>query len=281
MRALPGIGGLAALPLAAVLLAAAPAAGQGDTCATGPGAAFGVTAYQCANCGVEQRVGTPTAFQFFAEPVILAVEEGSPLRPGDIVEAVDGKPITTRAGAHAFTYPSRSRSTVTVRRDGARRDLAVRVADTCRTPPAPPTAAVPPTAPTPAVPPTAPTPAVAPTPPTPPTPPTESGQGRFGFALGCLPSCTHTRASDGTRYYRHDGPPPVVGVREGGPADRAGMQVGDRVTHVDGLSIVTEAGGLRFLRAARGREMRLTLDRGGRAIEVELRAPSPRSPGAP
>jgi hypothetical protein len=266
--------GIAALPMVALLLAPVPAAGQSDPeCAIGPGAAFGVTAYQCANCGIDQRAGTRTAFQFFAEPVVLAVEEGSPLRPGDIVEAVDGKPITTRAGADAFTYPTRSRSTVTVRRDGAPRNLAVRVADACRTPPTPPTppvAAVPPTAPTPAVAPTPPTPAVAPTPP---TPPTEGRGGRFGFALGCLPSCTHARASDGTRYYRHDGPPPVVAVRAGGPADRAGMRVGDRVTHVDGLSIVSEAGGLRFLSAARGREMRLTLDRDGRTIEVELRAP--------
>jgi membrane-associated protease RseP (regulator of RpoE activity) len=268
--ALRGIGRLAALIFAGLLLAAVPATGQGDSdCATGPGAAFGVTAYQCANCGVEQRSGTPTAFQFFAEPVVLEVEDGSPLRPGDIVEAVDGKPITTRAGAHAFTYPTRSRSTVTVRRDGARRDLAVRVTDTCRTP-TPPTPPTPPIAPTPPTSPVAPTPSVAPTPP---TPPTEGRGGRFGFALGCLPSCTHTRASDGTRYYRHDGPPPVVAVREDGPADRAGMRVGDRVTHVDGLSIVSEAGGLRFLSAARGREMRLTLDRDGRAIEVELRAP--------
>jgi hypothetical protein len=274
VRALRGIGALAAL---ALLLAPVPAAGQGDSdCATGPGAAFGVTAYQCANCGIEQRGGTRTAFQFFAEPVILDVEDGSPLRPGDIVEAVDGKPITTRAGAEAFTYPTRSRSTVTVRRDGARRDLAVAVTDACRTPPTPPTpavAAVPPTAPTPptaATPPTAPTPAVAPTPP---TPPAEGRGGRFGFALGCLPSCTHTRAADGTQYYRHDGPPPVVAVRAGGPADRAGMRVGDRVTRVDGLSIVSEAGGLRFLSAARGREMRLTLERDGRAIDVVLRAP--------
>jgi membrane-associated protease RseP (regulator of RpoE activity) len=277
VRARPRIGGLAASICAGLVLAAVPAAGQADPdCTSGPGAAFGVTAYQCANCGVEQRSGTPTAFQFFAEPVVLEVEAGSALRPGDIVEAVDGKPITTRAGAHAFTYPSRSRSTVTVRRDGTRRDLAVQVADACRTPPTPPTpavAAVPPTAPTPAVPPTSPTPSVAPTPPTPPTPPKSGRGGRFGFALGCLPSCTHTRASDGTQYYRHDGPPPVVAVREGGPADRAGMRVGDRVTHVDGLSIVSEAGGLRFLSAARGREMRLTLDRGGRAVEVELKAP--------
>ena len=64
-----------------------------------------------------------------------------------------------------------------------------------------------------------------------------------------------------------------MAVREGGPADRAGMRVGDRVTRVDGLSIVSEAGGLRFLRAARGREMRLTVDREGRTVELELRAP--------
>ena len=281
--ALPSLVALAILPLAALPRAAAQSA---HVCSTGPGSAFGVTAYQCANCGIEQRPGDRHVYQFFAEPVILEVDDQTPLRAGDIVEAVDGKPITTRAGAQAFTYPSGSESTVTLRRDGRRLDVAVELIDLCPEPPKPPTP------PTPVVPPRPPTAVVPGQPVRPPTPPTVAPTptpvptpmpvvrprpaertGRFGLALGCLPSCTKARASNGTDYYRFDGPPPVVALRLNGPADRAGVQVGDHVTHVDGLSITNEAGALRFLEASRGSEMRLTLEREGERIEVLLQVP--------
>lgn len=261
----------AGLPVLTIpLLFAAPAAGQsGPRCSSGPGAAFGVTAYQCANCGVEQRAGDLT-FQFFAEPVILEVDDQTPLRPGDIIEAVDGKPITTRAGAEALTYPKGRESRVSLRRDGRRLDVVVELVDGC----VPPTSPTPPTAPTP---PAAPAPVQPLRPVTPPTPPVQprppERTGRFGFAVECLPSCTRVRASDGTQYHRFDGPPRVVGLRARGAADQAGLQVGDVVTHVDGLPITSEGGALRLFQVPRGDELRLTLDRGGETIEVVLKAP--------
>ena len=61
----------AAIATLVVLAAPRPAAGQDPECATGPGAAYGVTSYQCANCATEQKPGTRTVFRFFAEPVVL------------------------------------------------------------------------------------------------------------------------------------------------------------------------------------------------------------------
>jgi hypothetical protein len=91
---------LAALGIA--LLVAAKLAAQ-EACG-GPGASLGVTAYQCASCSFKHEMGR-TIYGFNAEPVVTMVSPWSALRVGDVVEAVDGKPITTADGAGAFTYP--------------------------------------------------------------------------------------------------------------------------------------------------------------------------------
>ncbi len=67
----------------------------------------------------------------------------------------------------------------------------------------------------------------------------------------------------GLRLYR---PPldPVLGrVVGGGAADRAGLQAGDRVTHLDGRSVATWDDLVRAVRAAPERTLRLTLEREG------------------
>ena len=84
----------------------------------GPGEAYGVIAYQCASCAFKRDKGAAPEFSFNAEPRILATTEWSALRQGDVVEAINGQPITTRAGSDQFTYPSRgeSRSSPSTRR---------------------------------------------------------------------------------------------------------------------------------------------------------------------
>jgi len=82
---------------AAVLAAQSLGAQQPSAC-PGPGGAFGVTAYQCSSCEFQHEKSLAPAYSFHAEPIVLRTSATSALRPGDIVEAVNGQPITTRAG---------------------------------------------------------------------------------------------------------------------------------------------------------------------------------------
>jgi hypothetical protein len=254
------------LTLAHIVLAVAsisPADGpeaQGRRC-SGPGAAFGVTSYQCEKCGVSSHDGR-TRFMFDAEPRVLAAEEGSSLRRDDIVVAVDGRSIRTGEGAEAFTYPLRGTHTVTVRRAGRRVDLTAEVTIDCTGGSQPaldgmPAAAAP-----------APQPAAG---------GSSAGTGRLGFALACIPSCTRTRGPDGSIYWKFDAEPTVAAVRASSPAAAAGVQVGDTVVQVDGKSILAPEGHLRLIRAQSGsvRSVTLTVRRGGveRTIDLTVERP--------
>ncbi len=114
----------ALVPLAAPLAAQVVAQPAGVRC--GAGVAFGVTSYQCSNCSIAYKRdgGEQTTYSFGAELVVLKVAEGSQLRVGDVIVAVNGNPITTRAGADQFVYPAAgSKTLITVRRDGVNVDV--------------------------------------------------------------------------------------------------------------------------------------------------------------
>jgi hypothetical protein len=114
----------------ALLFAASPLVAQArDVCPNGPGAAFGIVAYQCANCGFKQDQ-RPT-YSFFAEPVVVEVNGKTGVTAGDVVEAVNGKPITTTAGAEAFSYPATGENSITIRRGRERQVVRVSVSSAC------------------------------------------------------------------------------------------------------------------------------------------------------
>jgi hypothetical protein len=113
---------------------------SGPNCSSGPGSAYGIVAYQCANCGFKHESGRPASFTFFAEPVVTQVDRSAAFattRPlividgvvqgivavGDVIEAVDGHPITTQAGADLFAYPTPGSHSLTVRRGREREVL--------------------------------------------------------------------------------------------------------------------------------------------------------------
>jgi membrane-associated protease RseP (regulator of RpoE activity) len=262
-------------------------------CAFGPGAAFGVTAYQCASCsfkldregnaGPERARGYRRTAQyrpiygFQSEPIVLETEPNSLLEPGDVIVSVNAQPITTRAGSDLFTYPGPGEYVIRVRRAGTRMDITMRVThvcangftflrDTTGTPP----------------------PSLfgrrgrggAPEPPPGPDVPAEQRtfdesrmtvDRRFGFGVSCQPSCTRTRARDGSEYYKFDGYPPIIAVITGGVAESAGLREGDQIVEIDGLSILGEQGALRFQRAAQKETLRVTVRRNGEQIAYLLR----------
>jgi hypothetical protein len=322
---------------------------------TGPGAAFGVVAYKCADCEVKQENGA-TVWSFHAEPVITEVTDWSVLRAGDVVEAVNGSPITSTEGADAFANPTFWRTRVArgaiarlytlrldslVRKidsakwgsargrvggaampDSVRRLTAKLLADSVDW-------------------------AVAPTmnirvrrdgksstlTQSPRCPgvgfgrgrgrgenvdvdlggraagatiaigrgrggragrgiPPDTGAGleairatldavenaqpngsRFGFALDCPQLCAPSRATSGDPYMRYYGFPTIAATREGGPAAKSGLRVGDVVTKVDGASILLERGALRLFHADAASTLRLTVRRDGKESDFTLGTP--------
>jgi C-terminal processing protease CtpA/Prc len=104
----------------------------------------------------------------------------------------------------------------------------------------------------------------------------EADLGRFGLALGCTPSCTRTRAPDGAIYWRYDEYPPIVALRTNGAASAAGLRVGDVVTRVDGISILSAEGAQRFFRASAGNRLTLTVRRAGEERQVNMEVGPPR-----
>jgi hypothetical protein len=291
--------------IAVVALCAQSVAAQDWTappCASGPGASFGVTAYQCASCTfkfepqdvttgrLHFRMGQDTAsrvytvarqrratFGFNTEPVVLETAASSVLRPGDVIEAVNDLPITTRAGSDLFTYPATGTYTIRVRRGGNRIEVTSQVTTSCG-PVFRWDYAIPPGrrgrsgGDAPANPPevidalrTNRT-GLAPAPSN-----TGAMDRRFGFAVGCLPSCTRSRARNGSEYYKFDGFPPVVDLIDGGVAHSAGIRKGDQIVEIDGLSILDEEGALRFLQSTRSKSLELTVLRNGERIRYSLR----------
>lgn len=260
---------------------------------TGPGEAFGVTAYQCASCSFKRDKDKLAEYNFSAEPIVLEIASWSILRAGDVIEAVNGQPITTRAGADQFTYPRGGESLLSVRRSGSRVELRATSRPECpdvsrfdprsidrvevlkgaaaenlygprgaggvvhifRKPRydslsvlgAQPISGIPDSKGSPT-------------------------DGRYGFAISCLPSCTRTKASDGTEYFKFDGYPSIAGIRAGGPAAMIGLRVGDVVTDIDGISILTEGGALRFQRSERKESLHVTIMRDGKKVGYLLQA---------
>ncbi len=101
-----------------------------QACSLGPGELFGIVAYQCANCGFKREKPDGPTYLFYAEPVVLEAKSPGVFRVGDVVESVDGKPITTSAGAELFTYPAVGDHEVSVRRGRTRLGLRMTISAT-------------------------------------------------------------------------------------------------------------------------------------------------------
>jgi S1-C subfamily serine protease len=286
-----------------IAASASVAVAQASTprCATGPGSLFGIQAYQCANCGFKYENGKRTQYTFFAEPTVTQVERTSNVQVGDVIEAVDGRPITTDGGSEQFTYPATGEHTLTVRRGRERQEIRMKLETSCYASTTvgggagfggsattasggrPSSVTRPPG--------------------------TASGgsgsggsganvttaaevrvvdalsgraissattwaervnssTGKFGFGIECEPSCSMKRQPSGDFHYKYDGYPRIVAVVRGTAADRAHLEVGDHIVKVNGRSILEESGVLE--RAEQQNEIRMTVRRDGKDIDVVM-----------
>jgi hypothetical protein len=254
-------------------------------------------------------------WRFRSEPRVSGIRDGGPaagkLREDDVVTAIDGVLITTREGARRFSEVAPgAHVTLTVRRDGREHPVRLVADSVCpedlpwfegfqfdfdfdfeaRAPVVPETPVVPdvPVAPE------APTPVESPRHREAPEArsarrlarlprpeiPTEDAlpRGWSGFGLTCS-NCGGAPGDSGKPPVWEFGTLPTIYIVEpGSPAGRAGIQIGDVLTHLDGVSLLTKEGGRRFGALQPGQRVRWTVLRGGRVIEAK--AVTERRPGS-
>ena len=292
---------------ALLLLAAVPLRSQVAANGSCPGhraliADLGVDDWYC-DCTFQVSTGPGGRQHWFfrGEPTLHGIRAGGPsdgkLRDGDVLVAIDGLLITTReAGERLASLRPGHNVTLTIRRGGNERQVTIVPAASCPpedamapVAPAIATTIAPPRAPsamapapaavtvTPVAPPARPSVDAAPmpravAPALDPSPP-EAPRAWFGFGITC--SHCEIRGDNRWRFTRY---PEVYSVDPGSPAARAGLQKGDVLRAVDGLSLLKEEGVDRFDALEPGQTVRWTYRRGGQSRTAAIRAES--VPGA-
>lgn len=96
--------------------------------------------------------------------------------------------------------------------------------------------------------------------------------GFLGVALRCGKCVLSLGAEPGRSTFRFEEYPEVARVVEGSHADRAGLQPGDVLTHIDGEDLLTREGGLRLadLIVREGERVEIRFRRGGEARSVTV-----------
>ena len=253
------------------------------------------------NCSFTIAPDGPRRYDFRAEPIIGGVEPGSPadgkLRAGDVIAAIDGHLITTREGGRRFARITPDEPvTLTVRRGGREVDVSLVPQHACYEVAAPPpprapsppertsvtprpprtvsaTPSVPRRAVTTPAPPRRPTlleaePLRPTTPVPPPPPPPDISSGWVGFSIHCA-ECRFGE-DDGVLVWDFPSPPEVDRVESQSPADKAGIQAGDRLTHINGHSITSTQGGRLFGTVEPGDTVTFRYTRNNSILESEI-----------
>lgn len=256
--------GWAVAAMAAAMLGAAPTAAQSGSCDGGRGGLMTDLGFENLRRSAQPvRGGQPGEVRFHTEPRITGVRANGPaagkLRDGDVLVALDGRAISTDEGARRYRQirPG-ERVLFSVRRDGRVAEVAITAMGRCI--PHPPVPAAPEAPQTPA----------APVPPTPPAPPQDEimPEGWMGFTL----ECQNCGEDESTGTFRFFDVPVLVRVEPSSPAARAGLRSGDRLTHMDGISLTSPAGWPRFNAIQPGQHVRFAYSRDGQTREASLSA---------
>jgi hypothetical protein len=264
---------------------------------------LGITAIEC-NCTFDGRDPSARDFRFRSNLVVLGVAPSGPsagrIFADDTIFEVDGIQLRSREGGSKFAnIRPGQRVTLGLRRAGRSLRVGVTAAGINAndpsglgeysprapessdyefpTPEAAPRAPVPPMPRTPRAPaartprpelPSVPAAPAAEAPPVPPSP--ASPDGWFGFSIRCN-ECGWSRSrGESTPRWESTTPPQIGIVASGGPADIAGLRTGDRITHIDGASILSPEGARRFGAVKPGQRIRLTVSRNGTPLTREF-----------
>jgi len=251
--------------------------------------------------------GEEQNWAFSTEPLIFSIQEPGPaegvLEAGDYLVAIDGMLITSREGGRRYANLEIGEVVVVrYRRDGKVREGRIRVGGECRraydsvastgrVPPPPPRPAtgVAPAAIATVVTRTAiaTAPRVIVTPePAPPAAPLAglvtgvarvaslldpTPRGRLGIGFSCSQCGTRTDDETGENIWFFSGPLEVTQVSPGGPADKAGLRMGDLIKAIDGHDLDTDAGGRAFGDLLPGQPAQFTVvKRNGSEVEVTV-----------
>lgn len=207
-----------------------------------------------------------SSFEFTVEPTLWDIDPAGPaaglVQEGDVLVAVQGIPVTSAPAGRVLGDPPEGRPLpLTLRRDDGLRSVEVVPALTC----------------------SATTLSMG----------TDEGvglrvatrgfddaepRGGTGSLLGLILRCEACRAvdpdaADQRGHWRFEAYPTVAVVRGNGPAGIAGVLAGDRLTHIDGLDLLSEEGAHRLSELRRGEEVEIRAERNGHTRTFSVRIP--------
>jgi hypothetical protein len=106
-------------------------------------------------------------------------------------------------------------------------------------------------------------------------------RGWIGFGLsfsGSIRGGPSVHSGRGTKFWaapgewRFNEPPSIKSIQPGGPAEKAGLEVGDVLLEIDGVKLDSDKGGDRFSRMEPGQTIEWKVERGGKTFTVQTKA---------